>query len=209
VRSSGWRRVISAFMPRMAATYAANRQGGRAKSPMAPQGLEIVLRAARLEPARWREHRSHHPLIEPHETAQSPPREAHSLSIPPVIACRACFIDRSAWRISASSAGNGRVATAERATKIASTPDPSARCSRRYASRSRRRARFRLTAPPNRRLVANATRRPAAPARHSARKLALSSRLPCWKSVWNSAARRIPSRRGRDSSPGGVRPTPN
>src|SRR5262245_17059437 len=74
-----------------------------------------------------------------------------------------------------------------------------AACSRRYASRRRRRPRLRITALPMRRLTANPTRRPSAKGRHSTTKLVLSSRLPCRKSAWISEARRSRLFRRRES----------
>jgi hypothetical protein len=68
----------------------------------------------------------------------------------------------------------------------------------RYASRSRRLARFRRTAPRTWRLTANPTCRPT-PRRHSATNVGHSCRLPCWKTAWNSAARRRRSPRGSDN----------
>jgi len=92
-----------------------------------------------------------------------------------------------------------------RATNMTSTSACRAACSRRYASRRRRRPRFRVTALPMRRLTANPTRRPSASGRHSTTKLGLSSRLPRRKSAWISEARRSRSFRCRESLAEGMR----
>jgi hypothetical protein len=72
---------------------------------------------------------------------------------------------------------------------------------RRYASRIRRRARLRRAAPRSCRLTAKPTRRPSA-RRQRTTKLPRSYRLPRWKTVWKSAARRRRSPRGSDNAAG-------
>ena len=66
----------------------------------------------------------------------------------------------------------------------------------RYASRSRRRARFRWTAPRTCRLTAKPARRGSSVARHSTIMDGRSIRLPRWKSAWKSALLVNRSRRG-------------
>ena len=110
----------------------------------------------------------------------------------------------SARRMSSRRSANRRVITPGRPTNITATSARRARCSRRYASRKRRRPRFRMTALPMRRLTANPTRRPLANGRHNTTKLGLSSRLPCRKSAWISEARRSRSLRCRESLPEGI-----
>jgi hypothetical protein len=81
--------------------------------------------------------------------------------------------------------------------KQSRTPsDGASVCRRRYASRRRRRARFRTTLPPSRRPTAKATARGPGSRRHSSTNAGLSTRAPRRKSRSNSARDRSRSARG-------------
>lgn len=103
--------------------------------------------------------------------------------------------------MSSISSGRGRLAALGRATSTISTSG--AICSRtwRYASRIRRRARLRRAAPLSWRLTAKPTRRPSA-RRQRTMKVPRSCRVPRWKTVWKSAARRRRSPRGSANAAG-------
>jgi len=150
-----------------------------------------VFRTARDEPARRRQQRPDQQLIPPHEQRRQSPR-AHRRGVVPRGARARASASR---RISSTSSGNGRVLALGRATTTSATSSAIWARTRRYASRIRRRARLRATAPRICRLTAKPTRRPSARCQ-SAMKLGRSCRLPCWKTAWNSAARRRRSPRG-------------
>jgi hypothetical protein len=166
---------------------------------MLDQSLPGIFRAARYEAARGREQRADQKLVPTHHVRRQMPG-AHARAVPPRGARARASARR---RMSSISSGKGRVAALGRAiTTISTSP---AICSRtwRYASRIRRRARLRRAAPRSCRLTANPTRRLSA-GRHRATKLGRSCRLPCWKTVWNSAARRRRSPRGSDNAAGAL-----
>jgi len=81
------------------------------------------------------------------------------------------------------------------------------RC-RRYASRSRRRARFRITLPPSRRPTAKPTARGPGSRRHSSTNAGPSTRAPRRKSRSNSCRDRSRSARGKPASAGDAPATP-
>ncbi len=206
--SSRRRWVETARIPGVTPTDPAHRQPRGSKRAVNQQRLAIVLGAGGLEATCARQKRAHQHLVDGHGRRQRVPGQSGSPHRSREISTPAArFIAASANRISDSSAGNGLVSPAGRPTNTTLTPDRSVCCSRRYASRIRRRARFRFTAVPSRRLVANATRRPRGPGSQRATKLCLSSRLPCLNSRWISVARWIPVRRGSASAPGDVRAT--
>ena len=167
---------------------------------MLQQRLPRILRAARHEPTRRWEQRPEEQLIAPDGLRRQPARP-HAGASAAARDARARFSARR--RMSSTSSGNGRRAALGRATTISATSATISARTWRYASRTRRRARFRFAAPRSCRLTAKPTRRVSA-RRHSAMKLDRSSRLPCWKTAWNSAARRRRSPRGSVSEAGDV-----
>jgi len=164
------------------------------------QGLARILRAPRYEPAGRREQRPQQQLIASDGLCRQSAR-AHCCASAPARDARARF--SASRRISSTSSGNGRRAALGRATTTSSTSATIKLRTWRYASRTRRRARFRFAAPRSCRLTAKPARRVSA-RRHRATKLGRSSRLPCWKTFWNSADRRRRSPRGSVSTAGDV-----
>jgi hypothetical protein len=79
---------------------------------------------------------------------------------------------------------------------------------RRYASRRRRRARFRITLPPSRRPTAKPTARGPGSRRHSSTNAGPSTRAPRRKSRSNSARDRSRSARGKPAQAGDAPATP-
>lgn len=173
-----------------------DRQPPSAEHPMAHQALPGILRTARDESAGRRKQRPEHQLITPDGLRRKPAR-AHACVSAAARDSRARF--SASRRISSTSSGNGRRAALGRATTTSWTSATISARTWRYASRTRRRARFRFAAPRSCRLTAKPARRVPA-RRHSAMKLGRSSRLPCWKTAWNSADRRRRSPRGSVST---------
>ena len=179
----------------MAARDAPESQPSAAHEAVLEQGGAGVLRAARHEPAgRW-EQWPQDELIAPHDLCRHPPW-AHARALAAAVSRARPSASR---RISSTSSGNGRVAAPGLATTTNSTSAAIRDRTWRYASRIRRRARLRWAAPRSCRLTANPTRRHSA-RRQSATKVGRSSRLPCWKTAWNSADRRRRSPRGSVSA---------
>jgi hypothetical protein len=170
------------------------------QQPVALQAFPGILRAARHEPAGWWQERPEHELIAPHDLRRHPAR-AHAWAPAAARDARARF--SASRRMSSTSSGNGRRAALGRATTTSSTSAAINARTCRYASRTRRRVRFRFAAPRIWRLTAKPARRVSA-RRHSATKLGRSSRLPCWKTAWNSADRRRRSPRGSVRTAGDV-----
>ena len=163
------------------------------------QSLPDIFRTPRYEPAGLREQRTEEQLLTP-DGLRSQPARAHPWTS---AACseRASF--SAIRRMSSTSSGNGRSAALGRATTTSSTFAAIKARTCRYASRTRRRARFRFAAPRSCRLTAKPARRVSA-RRHNATKFGRSSRLPYWKTAWNSADRRRRSPRGSVSTAGDV-----
>ena len=203
------RRIVAACMPRMAPSQASNGQAGCPKHAVGLERQSVVFRAARLESARRGQEGTYQQLVSTHRGHEHTCCGHHGRgSFAAFSRCALRVSVPSVLRISSSRSPNRRSTTPGRATNITATSACRAPCSRRYASRKRRRPRFRITAPPTRRLTANPTRRPCANGRHSTTKLGLSSRLPCRKSAWISEARRSRSLRCRESLPEGIRLPP-
>ena len=177
----------------MTARESARGQRRASCEPVLRQRPARVLGAPGLEPACARQQGSDHELVAAHErrreTARAHPRDPARASA------------SAKRRMSSISSAKGRVAALGRATTTISTSG--AICCRtcRYASRIRRRARLRSAALRSCRLTANPTRRTSA-RRQRTTKLARSCRLPRWKTVWKSAARRRRSPRGSDNAAG-------
>jgi hypothetical protein len=171
-----------------------------AQQPMVQQCLPGILGTARHEPADRREQRPDEQLIASNGLCREPAR-AHVCASAAARDARAR--DSASRRMSSTSSGNGRRAALGRATTTSATSAAINARTWRYASRSRRRARFRFAAPRSCRLTAKPARRVSA-RRQSATKLGRSSRLPCWKTAWNSADRRRRSPRGSVSTAGDV-----
>jgi hypothetical protein len=160
---------------------------------MLDQRLPRVLGASRHVPARARQQGSQHQLIPTHNGRRDPPRaHARDPGRPSASARR---------RMSSIKSGKGRVAALGRATSTISMSGAICSRTRRYASRIRRRARLRRAAPRSWRLTAKPTRRLSA-RRQRTTKLPRSCRLPRWKTVWKSAARRRRSPRGSANAAG-------
>ncbi len=163
------------------------------------QGLPDIFRTPRYEAAGRREQRPEEQLIAP-DGLRSQPARAHAWAS---AACSARGRFSANRRMSSTSSGNGRRAALGRATTTSSTSAAISARTCRYASRTRRRARLRFAAPRSCRLTAKPARRVSA-RRHNATKFGRSSRLPYWKTAWNSADRRRRSPRGSVSTAGDV-----
>lgn len=177
----------------MAARESPRGEHDSSHEPVLAQCLARVFGTPGLESTRARQQRPDHELIAAYHRSS----EAGSRHAPDPWRARAS----ARRRISSISSGKGRMAALGRATTTISTSG--AICSRtcRYASRIRLRARLRAAAPRSCRLTANPTRRPA-DRRQRTMKLDRSYRLPRWKTVWKSAARRRRSPRGSDNAAG-------
>ena len=192
-------------MPRMASEHASDGKTRRSKQTVTLEGQPVVFRAARLEPACGRQQGPYEQLIPTNRCHQNTCDGHHGRDSFAVFSRSAVRLSvPSVRRMSSSRSANRRVITPGRPTNITATFARNALCSRRYASRRRRRPRFRITALPMRRLTAKPTRRPLSNGRHNTTKLGLSSRLPCRKSAWISEARRSRSLRCRESLPEGI-----
>ncbi len=177
-------------MEGVAAGEPAQSKPAAANETVTNECLPGVLGAARFESTRRWEHRSEYELIPTHERRREPRPPAHRR---PAVAASARATSRSSSAASAAS-------TAARATKTRSSP-PGRATSRRYASRSRRLARLRLTAPRIWRLAAKPARAAPARGRHRSTKARRSSRRPCWKTVWISLGFVRRASRGRLYAP--------
>lgn len=179
----------------MAARQSARRQPRAPHQSTGLQDLTSIIRAAWGKSAGGRQERADRQLIPAHDLS----RQGSRVHARAVVRRDGGFRASARWRMSSTSAGKGRVAATGRATITTATSLGICRRICRYASRIRRRTRLRATAPRTCRLTAKPTRR--SPARcQSATKLARSCRLPCWKTAWNSAARRRRSPRGSDNA---------
>ena len=155
--------------------------------------LPCVLRAARGEATSPREELGKRPLIRG-DTERSGSRRRVHAGRP--ARQRSAIAPRAPFR-SRTSASNGPVRAGRRATMTRSPGVGSAPRATRYASRSRRRTRFRVTALRICRLTANPTRRARSLSFHNTIKDGRSMRAPCWKTAWKS---RLPVSRSRRGS---------
>jgi hypothetical protein len=183
------RRVISSSMKWMTAGKPPERQPRSARDAMSDDGLSRILRARRHKPTRTREKRGDDALVRANRNHRTRDAAAHSEERRPGMAC-------SASRNSDTSAGNAAVSTAGRAITMSAVRAGAASRVFRYASRNRRRARFRSTAPRTWRLTAKPARLGSSASRQSTISERRSIRLPRWKSAWNSALVVSLSRRG-------------
>ena len=165
----------------MAAEQPAERQPPAPPEAVILHGRAGVIGARRCKPARARKHGRDQALIASDGGGGHPAKARHHAGrLAPGIA-------RNASRRSATRA----VKSTLRAAGLPMTT--SAMCGgaetrvTRYASRRRRRARLRCTAPRTCRLTAKPTRRGASASRQSTMRDERSIRLPCWNSAWNSA----------------------
>jgi hypothetical protein len=154
--------------------------------------LDRVFRAGRCEPARcWKQGRDRQLIAANRENRHSN-RRIHC-------APRAAATTLSAARISSMSPLSLTVSAAGRAMTTRSTSAGATSRAARYASRRRRRARLRDTAP----RICRPTAKPARRVRSLGRQRTIidgrSTRLPCWNNAWNSVP--LVSRSGRRSRP--------
>ena len=164
-------------MKRVAAEEPLHREPKTACRPVLDHGLLRVFRARRREPAcRWQDRRDQQ-TVTADEAGGGAGERAHD---------RGFEMAANAVRKSPTSVKKGPVRAPGRAITITSTRSGAASRAARYASRSRRRARLRLTAPLIWRLTAKPARR-VRPIPHSTMRDGRSIRLPCLKSAWNSA----------------------
>jgi hypothetical protein len=165
---------------RVAAPEPLHGQPATVDKPMPAERLARVFRAARLEATGGRQKRPQEQLISAYQPRGDLCPYAHVAALPPVTA--------RARAMSARSSSSGAFKAHARAMNIASTlrarPDPRAR----YASRSRRLARFRLTEP----RICLLTAKPARPGprvgTQRSTKARRSSRRPAWNTDWISLA---------------------
>ena len=143
-----------------------------------------VFRAARLETTDLWQHRSQEDLISPDESDTEFGCEAGASGhLTSVRRASRRFRTSRISLISCRRSENGLVRRLGLPINIMSSGTRRHICSRRYASRSNRRARLRSTDPPTRRLTANPTREACACFTQSTTKLRRSSRLPRWNSA--------------------------
>jgi hypothetical protein len=147
-------RIPAAFIPRIAAQYPSRRQCAAAHCPMSPQSVNRIIATTRPEPAMRADQRPDGPLISSDRPNRHPGRRVHwatpAINFPDARETEAATPAlRSARRKSSRNSGNARRRVPSRPMSTRSSPvRPSAASSRRAASFSRRRARFRATAPP-------------------------------------------------------------
>jgi len=152
-----------------------------------------VLRAAGGEATGPRQERGNRPLIRGDTEERGSRRRVHA-GCP---ARQRSAIAPSAPLRSRTRASNEPVRAGRRATMTRSPGVGSAPRATRYASRSRRRTRFRRTALRICRLTANPTRRARSLSLHNTISDGRSMRAPCWKTAWKS---RLPVSRSRRGS---------
>lgn len=168
--------VVASRMKGVTAREPPERETGPAKRSLLGDGEPRVFRTRRREAAGDAEPRRNPDLVTADEGHQHARDGGHvSLRVP--------GIDRSASLSSVVSVSNVSINTRRLAIRIASSAGGAASRARRYASRSRRRARFLWTAVRIWRLTANPARRPCDVGRQSTTRLGRSIRLPCWKSA--------------------------
>lgn len=151
-----------------------------ATEPMVRDRLARVLGAGRREATGAWQQRRDRGLV--HSDDQQSGSSERGQAGPPI--CNA--IASSALRTSRTSASNGRVSAGRRATITMSARGGDPPRAARYASRRRRRTRFRRTAPRICRLTANPTRRPGSFSFHSTISDGRSTRAPSWNTAWKS-----------------------
>lgn len=162
--------------------------------------LPRVLGTTRREATRTRQERGNRSLIR----GDTENGRSHSQAHPGGLTRRRPVIAPRALRTSRTSVSNEPVRADRRATMTRSPWIASAPRAKRYASRNRRRTRFRRTALRVCRLTANPTR-PARPlSLHNTISDGRSMRVPCWKTAWKSLWPVNRSRRG--SRPGSPAP---
>lgn len=179
----GW--VVSAGVPRVTATNAADAQPDSGDDSVGEDCLSCVLRTARLVATCRRQQRPQQQLIPPDRAGRIPRRPfAHPPASTPCprsdTPLRRSIALNTRWK-SLRRSSKERLRSALRPTNTTSKPAGPSLRSRRYASRSLRRARFRTTACPIRRPTANPTFPGPSLSRHRATKLSSSSRRPRWR----------------------------
>ncbi len=167
-------RVISSRMKWMASQEPAEREPPAARQPVVDQRQSRVFRTARRKAAVPPEERRQQHLVPRNEGHGGPNSPAHT--------ARRGTATRASFN-SATSAANGRSSTTRLAMTMSATPAGAALRVTRKASRSRRRARFRETAPRICRVTANPARLGPSASRHSTTNDGRSTRLPCRKSA--------------------------
>ena len=174
------RRIIPAGMERLAPPEPAHGQPAAADQAMPAERLACVLRAARLKATGGRQKGPQEQLIPAYQPRCYLRSYAHVAGLPPVTA--------SARAMSARSSPSGAWRAHARAMNMASTLRARATPSVRYASRSRRLARFRRTEP----RICLLTAKPARPGprvgTQRSTKARRSSRRPVWNTDWISLA---------------------
>jgi len=166
-----WRRgIVSSRMKRMASQEPANGEPSAAPDAVLNERQPRVLRAGRRKAAVAPQRRGQQHLIAGDQRHNGSSRPAHTALRGN--ATRASFN-------SAISVANGRSSTARFAITISATPVGAALRVTRKASRRRRRARLRGTAPRICRVTANPARRGPSVSRHSTTNDGRSTRLPC------------------------------
>jgi hypothetical protein len=178
----------------MTTTDTSDAQPSAPHQPMRKEHLAGILGTTRVESTRGGEHRPHHHLVRPHQQGGQARRPRAHASVPPTAVLAPDFALRASVRstcwISPRKSANERLSSAERPTKTTSNPSRFAWRSCRYASRSRRLALLRSTAPPSRRPTAKPTLPSPEHGLQSAMKLSSCSRRPrCRKIASNSRAR--------------------
>jgi hypothetical protein len=166
-----------------------DRQPASSHAPMRADREPRVLRARRRKATGPREERGDGRLVRAEGAHDQPRGERHDARRPGIML--------KAFRISATSAPNSMPNAAGRPITTSSTSPGTPSRVRRYASRNRRRTRFRCTAVRTCRLTAKPTRRGPADSRHRTISAGRSTRLPCWNTAWNSVRPVSRSRRPR------------
>ncbi len=174
----------------MAPQQTSQPEPGTASEPVLLHRDTGVFRAARSESACRRQHWRDDPLVPDDRRRRRPTKSRHTRLVNE--------IPRNASRKSATSAPNSTFRAAGLPMTTSAPRDGAAGRLARYASRSRRRALLRWTAPRTCRLTANPTRRGASTSRQRTTRDERSIRLPCWNSAWKSA---LPVNRSRRLSP--------
>jgi hypothetical protein len=159
----------------MTAREAPCRQRQTSHHTVLGDGLPRVLGARRCEAACLGQKRRQQSLVSKDQDRDQSAEWTHT-RLGPGIAASAC-------RSCPSSAGNGSRRTAGRPITTSAARVGATSRAARYASRNRRRARFRCTARRSWRLTANPTRVGSLDSRQSTMSAGRSIRLPRWKSA--------------------------
>ena len=176
-------------------------------STMVQQHLAGILRAARLESARGRAAAAAAAADTPAPAWAASRARAHALSLrsrprdalAPVLRTPPHIVHELGKRPLEQRGAAPR-------RPLDTRPAPP-RAPARYASRSRRRARLRSTAPPSCRLTAKPTPPRLGTAARARRSSAAPRRPRCWKTAWNSAAAGGAASRPATEHRRGCRPT--